>query len=64
MLKCLGTLDSKRGLVYLGQLGREALSELNLTPRLIKDEEKVFSEDYNQVAEEYRRNRMKGSEKE
>lgn len=63
-LKCLGILDSKRGLVYLGQLGRESLIELNLAPRSVEEEDKVLSGNYNQLAEEYRCGRMKESEEE
>lgn len=63
-LKCHGILDSKRGLVYLGQLGRESLIELNLTPRPVEEEDKVLSGNYNQLAEEYRCDLMKESEEE
>lgn len=63
-LKSLGILDSKRGLVYLGQFGREALLELNLNPRSVQDEDKILCQSYNQLASEYRNDRISERETE
>ena len=63
-LKSLGLLEIKRGIVYLGQMGHEALLELGVEPYAVKNEDKVYSDKYNQLAEGYRKDREKERETE
>ena len=53
-LKLFNILDGKRGIVYLGSLGREMLLELNYKPYFVKEEDKVTEKNNNILANRYR----------
>ena len=59
-LKNLDIIDGKRGIVYLGSLGREMLRELNLEPRDVKEFDKITEGYNNELANRYRKEKGRG----